>query len=284
MLTVGSTGKNPNLSFQTNMWVEVTSDINDLWGLPGTLALVTAVNSPTQNTITIDPTSIVGSAITDTDYPPELHPKIRRWDWNQTSPTPPPYPFPVQVPADNNGYIELEDGVEVKFTGGTYRTGDCWLIPARTATADVDWPERVEPVNWGAVPSGGSDAATLAAFLVQRYGLDGIGASDFSPNGSSEIDASYNDPSGVLHNLSITLNDEQTDGTLTVDGIVGAEIPVVTESDGTLLASVRISGRPLAGRDRAPLLAPRAPRIRPGSPIHLRIHCHPDRRTVDEQP
>jgi hypothetical protein len=37
--------------------------------------------------------------------------------------------------------IVLEDGVTIRFeSGGHYRTGDYWLIPARTATADVEWP------------------------------------------------------------------------------------------------------------------------------------------------
>ena len=234
VLTVGSTGKNPNLSFLNNMWVEVTSDINDLWGLPGSLALVTSVNSPGQNTITLDPTSVVGAAITDASYPPEQNPKIRRWDWDQTLPTPPPYPLLVQIPTDNDGYLELEDGVEVKFADGTYKTGDYWLIPARTATADVDWPEEVVSVNWSSVPTGGVDAVLLAGFLVKRYGLDGIKPSDFVLSGTTEIDASYTDPSGVSHMLSIALNDDQTEATLTVDGIVGAEIPVITEADGSM--------------------------------------------------
>ena len=37
-------------------------------------------------------------------------------------------------------FIDLEDGVQVEFSGGTYRTGDYWLVPARTSTGDVDWP------------------------------------------------------------------------------------------------------------------------------------------------
>ena len=28
----------------------------------------------------------------------------------------------------------------MKFAAGTYRSGDYWLIPARTATADIEWP------------------------------------------------------------------------------------------------------------------------------------------------
>jgi hypothetical protein len=38
-------------------------------------------------------------------------------------------------------WIDLEDGVQVWFeAGGTYRTGDFWLIPARTEIGDVLWP------------------------------------------------------------------------------------------------------------------------------------------------
>jgi hypothetical protein len=36
--------------------------------------------------------------------------------------------------------VALEDGIEVQFSQGSYRTGDYWLIPARTATGDVEWP------------------------------------------------------------------------------------------------------------------------------------------------
>jgi hypothetical protein len=41
-------------------------------------------------------------------------------------------------------WIDLEEGVQVRFESGDvrtpFRTGDYWLIPARTATADVEWP------------------------------------------------------------------------------------------------------------------------------------------------
>ncbi|MEE9170347.1 MAG: DUF6519 domain-containing protein, partial [bacterium] len=44
-----------------------------------------------------------------------------------------------------NGWLKLEDGIEIQFQPGdntdvTYRTGDYWLIPARTETGDVEWP------------------------------------------------------------------------------------------------------------------------------------------------
>ncbi|MEP6570457.1 MAG: DUF6519 domain-containing protein [Acidobacteriota bacterium] len=41
-------------------------------------------------------------------------------------------------------WLTLEDGVQIQFQQGaapnTYRRGDYWLIPARTATGDVEWP------------------------------------------------------------------------------------------------------------------------------------------------
>jgi hypothetical protein len=38
-------------------------------------------------------------------------------------------------------WLNLEDGIQIRFqAGATYRTGDDWLIPARTETGDVIWP------------------------------------------------------------------------------------------------------------------------------------------------
>ena len=49
----------------------------------------------------------------------------------------------VAVVNTNDGFLALEDGVEVRFeTGRRYETGDYWLIPARTANGDVEWPEN----------------------------------------------------------------------------------------------------------------------------------------------
>ncbi|GGU83392.1 hypothetical protein GCM10010211_56730 [Streptomyces albospinus] len=78
---------------------------------------------------------------------PELHPFLRRWDHQEGSRR------TVRrgeragrlkhgaVPVEEGVWLPLEDGVEVYFAaGGTYRTGDFWLIPARTATGAVEWP------------------------------------------------------------------------------------------------------------------------------------------------
>ncbi|HJU52951.1 MAG TPA: DUF6519 domain-containing protein, partial [Pyrinomonadaceae bacterium] len=38
------------------------------------------------------------------------------------------------------GWVDLEGGIQIEFSEGTYRAGDYWLIPARTATAEIEWP------------------------------------------------------------------------------------------------------------------------------------------------
>jgi hypothetical protein len=44
----------------------------------------------------------------------------------------------------NENWLMLEDGIQIQFEpGGNYRVGDYWLIPARTATGDVEWPGEV---------------------------------------------------------------------------------------------------------------------------------------------
>jgi hypothetical protein len=61
---------------------------------------------------------------------------VRRWD-------DPNGARKVTVPGGNQGFLALEDGVEVRFEPGRhYETGDYWLIPARTATGDVEWPKN----------------------------------------------------------------------------------------------------------------------------------------------
>ena len=58
-----------------------------------------------------------------------IDPMVRRWDAE---------PHPVR-PGD--GAIALGDGVEVKFEGSRFRSGDYWLIAARMADASLTWPD-----------------------------------------------------------------------------------------------------------------------------------------------
>ncbi|MFI9173375.1 DUF6519 domain-containing protein [Streptomyces lincolnensis] len=74
---------------------------------------------------------------------PHLNPFLRRWDHHEghrrkgrTSAL-----RHGALKVEEGEWLPLEDGVEVYFArGGTYRTGDHWIIPARTATGSVEWP------------------------------------------------------------------------------------------------------------------------------------------------
>jgi hypothetical protein len=134
-LTIKTPGRDTVLGFAPGSWVELTDDTHLLNGRPGTL--VKLLNAEGQ-VLTIDPTTALGS-VQRSDFP--LNPRIRRWD----EPADSAGELSVEVPATNDGFIPLEDGVEIRFeseAGTTYRTGDYWLIPARTITGDIEWPRN----------------------------------------------------------------------------------------------------------------------------------------------
>jgi hypothetical protein len=117
---VDSLGHDEVLGLAPGNLVELTSVLDDLGRTPGTLVTVDSVTTAGAN----------GSSLTLGSAPPafpgdQVHPKVRRWEDKQ------------QV---NSGWLTLEDGIEVEFADGFYNTGDYWLIPARTATGDVEWP------------------------------------------------------------------------------------------------------------------------------------------------
>ncbi|GGT97344.1 DUF6519 domain-containing protein [Streptomyces coeruleorubidus] len=72
-----------------------------------------------------------------------LNPYLRRWD-HRGGPKRKGRSTALRggaVPVTEGEWLPLEDGVEVYFAkGGAYRTGDHWIVPARTATGSVEWP------------------------------------------------------------------------------------------------------------------------------------------------
>jgi hypothetical protein len=73
---------------------------------------------------------------------------LRRWDQNDSHNKLNNYGAIDITEGDSNKYdandwIELEYGIKVQFQkGGYYRKGDYWLIPARVATGDLEWPKE----------------------------------------------------------------------------------------------------------------------------------------------
>jgi hypothetical protein len=124
-LFVSSSGKDSVLGFAAGQWVELCDDTRELNFLPGTLVQLTNVQG---QVLTVDSTTVIpaGGSLNLADYP--LNPKVRRWDSAGV------------VSATTGSPINLENGVQVQFAAGTYSVGDYWLIPARTLTANIDWP------------------------------------------------------------------------------------------------------------------------------------------------
>jgi hypothetical protein len=130
-LRVSSLGRDEVLGFAAGDWIELTDDTHELTGVPGTLI---KLKPPENDDLVVDTTSFSGP-LDLADFPG--HPRVRRWDERQAASG----LRKVELAADNNGWLRLEDGVEIRFEPGRYNTGDYWLIPARTAGGDVEWPE-----------------------------------------------------------------------------------------------------------------------------------------------
>ena len=125
-LLVRSIGKDKTLGFAGGDCVELTDEARELAGRPGVLVKVASVEG---QTITIDPDETV---VDFAEFASK--PRVRRWDMAGGR------AVTVDVPAANDGFIELEDGVEVKFKPGGTRRVTTGSSPARTATGSVEWP------------------------------------------------------------------------------------------------------------------------------------------------
>jgi hypothetical protein len=125
-LTVSTVGRDGVLGIGPGDWIEVTDDLTELEGEAGALV---KVKTALDNVIAVDAGTATGS-LDIADYP--LNPKVRRWD-------DPKGMRVVERPPEKDGYLTLEDGVEVRFDDGSYRALDYWLVPARAALGDVEW-------------------------------------------------------------------------------------------------------------------------------------------------
>jgi hypothetical protein len=131
-------GHDARSGLQAGDWVEIVDDDYTLQNRAGTLLQVDAINYDDSVVVLKDaPNSEVGSDLTK-------HPLLRRWDQRASDSGDATGDGIAVVEGERDqNWIELEDGIQIQFQpGGTYHTGDYWLIPARTATGDVEWPGR----------------------------------------------------------------------------------------------------------------------------------------------
>jgi len=145
-LSITSSGRDTLLGFASGQWVEITDDSRELYGTPGTMVKLKGDINDTKLTLDLDTTK--GDKIINENFAQEFNPKVRRWDSVDGV-------TKIQSTADNEGFLPLEDGIEVKFDRDkSYFTGDYWLVPARTNKGDIEWPTKEDRKPESLLPKG----------------------------------------------------------------------------------------------------------------------------------
>ncbi len=148
--TLDTLGRNDRLGLHTGAWVEIVDDDTILQNGAGPLAQITQIDDLT---VTLKLPKDVTTLPIYTENSTN-HPLLRRWDHqageknrggltltNDGAAT-------LTESSDGKQWFTLEDGVQIQFQPPAagdrhlYRAGDYWLIPARTAIGDVEWPGR----------------------------------------------------------------------------------------------------------------------------------------------
>ncbi len=151
--------------FSAGQWLELSNDEDDLLGRAGPLFRIASVDAD-QVTVEGTPVWVVDAS----------KPKVRRWDqvaYGDVLLVAGAVPV-TESSVTDAGWIDLEDGVQIRFApDGEYRSGDYWLIPARVATGQLEWP----------VDAGGNALLQLPRGIEHHYApLGFIGRTDNEAN------------------------------------------------------------------------------------------------------
>jgi hypothetical protein len=145
-VTLENLGRDDRFGLVEGDWVEIQDDDSVLKNGVQNLLQVQIIDRPSM-TVTLS-----GSPAPNIGSDGSKHPLLRRWDQKEGDPA----EGGLQLGSDNAAlvvegtgdvWLTLEDGVQIQFQppgqgANQYRTGDYWLIPARTATGDVEWPRE----------------------------------------------------------------------------------------------------------------------------------------------
>ncbi len=127
IITIRKSNQDAWMSSRTGQWLEITNDEMELKGKLGVMVLLKRAFDAK---IEFDDLQIVNGPIPN-DFTTT---KVRLW--NHEVKNAPQGAIPI-----TDDWIELETGIKVKFDkNSVYETGDYWLIPARSATNDIEWP------------------------------------------------------------------------------------------------------------------------------------------------
>jgi hypothetical protein len=143
-LTLGNLGHDDSrFGLKEDDWVEIVSIEDEMEGELGPLMRVQQIQYASRQVTLVSESK---QGVTVPEYPLFL----RRWDYQAGDPSD---KHTAQIA--NSGalqllegsWLTLENGIQVLFVhdedpAASYRTGDYWLIPARTATGTIEWPRH----------------------------------------------------------------------------------------------------------------------------------------------
>lgn len=166
-ITLAHLGQDDRFTLKEKDWVEIVDDDYIIQNNPNNSPLF-KINSIVQDeqTVVLSGTK----AIPDIEKYLTKHPFLRRWDRDEKTTE----ALGVQT-LEEGKWLALENGIEIWFetdlSASVYKKGDYWLIPARTATGDVEWPGTVD--NPSVLPPHGivHNYAPLALISVDANGI-----------------------------------------------------------------------------------------------------------------
>jgi hypothetical protein len=185
--TLENLGRDRRSTLNSGDWVEIVDERLGAREMPGVLAQVE--KPPDRDNLEVTLKAPSGVKLPTYAEGSKWRPLLRRWDHRGD----PAKAGAIALTAKSNtssgaldGWIDLEDGVQVWFSkDGDYRAGDYWLIPARTATGDVEWPYEpgTDKVR-AALPPRGVEHHYAPLLLSSPPSVSGAGA----PAGRSDQD------------------------------------------------------------------------------------------------
>jgi hypothetical protein len=157
-------GRDNRMSLKKGDWVEVVDD--DYTLLIQSRPSPLAETRPLAQVDNVDMTEMmVTLRLQDSsrlpDYPKDSpkHPLLRRWDHKKGDlirQDEPKLAGDGALIVEEGSWITVEEGIQIWFEKSSnlvdrseqvnhnYQTGDYWLVPARTATGDVEWPRDAQ--------------------------------------------------------------------------------------------------------------------------------------------
>lgn len=152
-VTLEHLGRNQHLGLKPGDWVEFMDERIAMGKYVGPLAKVEIVTRSELSITVSFPDETALPSYTEAEIE-NLYPFLRRWDHAGDVATfggaLPIIETSTAASRSETGWVELEDGVLVQFVKNKgedpeYRAGDYWLIPARVATGEIEWPDELEP-------------------------------------------------------------------------------------------------------------------------------------------